>query len=85
MKILASLIAALALFGNGSQAANSTVSATCTSFTVGPGTGCAWMCNYCASTLGTSNYYFTTGVCKYETGGCIGNPQAGVVYTCCVA
>ncbi len=85
MKILASLIAAFALFSNSSLADNSTVSATCTNFTVGPGTGCAWMCNYCANTLGTSNYYFTTGVCTYETGGCVGNPQEGVVYTCCAA
>lgn len=58
---------------------------SCTSFTVGSGTGCAWMCNYCAETLGTSNYYFTTDVCKYEPGGCVGNPQAGVTYTCCAS
>ena len=32
---------------------------TCVSFIVGPGTGCDWMCNYCANTLGTNNYYFT--------------------------
>lgn len=56
---------------------------SCISFSVGAGTGCQWMCNYCANQLGTTNYYFTNGVCTYETGGCVGNPQAGVTYTCC--
>ncbi len=55
----------------------------CVSFTVGSGTGCQWMCTYCANSLGTNNYYFTDNVCTYETGGCVGNPQAGKVYTCC--
>ena len=57
----------------------------CTSFSVGPGTGCAWMCSYCANSLGTNNYYFTDGVCKYDSaeGGCVGNPSSGVTYTCC--
>ena len=55
----------------------------CVSFSVGPGTGCAWMCNYCANNLGTNNYYFTDGVCTYQTGGCVGNPVAGHTYTCC--
>lgn len=55
----------------------------CISFSVGSGTGCDWMCNYCATNLGTNNYYFTTDVCKYQSGGCVGNPQAGVTYTCC--
>jgi hypothetical protein len=55
----------------------------CVSFQVSAGTGCAWMCNYCASTLGTTNYYFTDSVCTYETGGCVGSPQVGVLYTCC--
>lgn len=55
----------------------------CVSFSVSSGTGCAWMCNYCASQLGTNNYYFTTDVCTYQTGGCVGNPIAGVTYTCC--
>ena len=60
---------------------------SCVSFTVGPGTGCSWMCNYCAQQLGTNNYYFTTGVCTYQPdqGGCVGNPQSGVQYTCCSA
>jgi hypothetical protein len=57
----------------------------CINFSVGPGTGCDWMCNYCANQLGTNNYYFTTGVCTYQTGGCVGNPQSGVTYTCCSA
>jgi len=55
----------------------------CVNFSVGQGTGCQWMCEYCASQLGTPNYYFTTDVCKYQTGGCVGNPQSGVTYTCC--
>ena len=55
----------------------------CISFSVSSGTGCAWMCSYCASQLGTNNYYFTDNVCTYGTGGCIGNPQSSKVYTCC--
>lgn len=55
----------------------------CLSFSVGPGTGCAWMCEYCENNLGTTNYYFTDGVCTYQSGGCVGNPQVGVTYTCC--
>ena len=54
----------------------------CITFSVGPGTGCDWMCNYCATNLGPS-YYFTSPVCAYQTGGCAGNPIAGVSYTCC--
>jgi hypothetical protein len=55
----------------------------CIQFTVGPGTGCEWMCNYCANQLGTFNYYFPDSVCTYQTGGCVGNPVAGKVYSCC--
>ena len=55
----------------------------CVSFSVGSGTGCAWMCSYCASSLGTNNYYFTDSVCTYQSGGCVGNPVAGKTYTCC--
>ena len=55
----------------------------CISFTVDQGTGCQWMCNYCANNLGTSNYYFTDSVCTYQSGGCVGNPVAGKQYTCC--
>jgi len=68
---------------------NSTCSKTepsqnnCVSFTVSSGTGCAWMCNYCANQLGTNNYYFVDGVCTYQSGGCVGSPQAGKQYSCC--
>ena len=57
----------------------------CVAFTVSPGTGCAWMCNYCQEQLGTTNYYFTDGVCHYETGGCVGDPLANHQYTCCIS
>lgn len=58
----------------------------CVTFTVSQGTGCAWMCNYCANQLGTNNYYFTDNVCTYQEGvGCVGNPYAGKSYTCCSA
>lgn len=55
----------------------------CVQFQVSSGTGCSWMCNYCANALGTFNYYFPDGVCTYQSGGCVGNPLAGKVYTCC--
>jgi len=56
----------------------------CVQFSVSSGTGCAWMCNYCASQLGTNNYYFTDNVCTYQEGqGCVGNPVSGKSYTCC--
>ena len=56
----------------------------CVSFSVTSGTGCAWMCNYCANQLGTNQYYFTDGVCSYQEGlGCVGNPISGKTYTCC--
>jgi hypothetical protein len=56
----------------------------CVTFSVSSGTGCAWMCNYCANQLGTNNYYFTDNVCTYQEGtGCVGNPIAGKSYTCC--
>ena len=58
----------------------------CVTFNLGEGTGCAWMCNYCAAALGTNNYYFTDGVCTYqEPEGCTGSPVAGTEYTCCTA
>ena len=65
--------------------ANSTfkTSNSCISFSVSSGTGCAWMCNYCATNLNTNNYYFTDGVCKYQSGGCVGNPIPNTQYTCC--
>jgi hypothetical protein len=55
----------------------------CVTFSIAAGTGCAWMCNYCANALGTNNYYFTDGICTYQSGGCVGNPELGVSYTCC--
>jgi hypothetical protein len=59
---------------------------SCITFTISEGTGCAWMCNYCANKLGTNNYYFTDNVCTYQQGvGCVGNPYAGKSYTCCAA
>lgn len=58
----------------------------CITFSVTQGTGCAWMCNYCANQLGSNNYYFTDNVCTYQQGiGCVGNPYPGVSYTCCSA
>ena len=62
---------------------NMTSPKNCITFTIGPNTGCSWMFNYCANNLGTNNYYFTDNVCVYESGGCNGNPQLGVSYTCC--
>ena len=59
---------------------------TCITFLIGPGITCDWMCNYCASQLNSSSYYFLPPVCSpsdYQSGGCIGNPQAGVSYSCC--
>lgn len=56
---------------------------SCVTFSVSSGTGCTWMCNYCAGQLGTNNYYFTDSVCTYQEGGCVGNPVAGKSYTCC--
>ena len=56
----------------------------CITFSVSQGTGCAWMCEYCADQLGTNNYYFKDSVCSYQQGtGCVGNPLSGVSYTCC--
>jgi hypothetical protein len=76
-----------ALFATSDAVCSSAVKAAspnnCVSFQVSAGTGCAWMCNYCANTLGTTNYYFTDGVCQYQSGGCVGSPQVGVLYTCC--
>jgi hypothetical protein len=66
------------------QSCNFLLSNGCVSFAVSAGTGCAWMCQYCANALGTNNYYFTDSVCTYQQGtGCVGNPQVGKTYTCC--
>lgn len=60
------------------------ISNKCVQFSISSGTGCAWMCNYCANQLETNNYYFIDGVCSYQQGqGCVGNPIAGKTYTCC--
>ena len=61
----------------------STMLTNCVTFSVAAGTGCQWMCQYCAEKLGTASYYFTDNVCHYGTSGCEGNPMAGVNYTCC--
>lgn len=58
-------------------------SANCITFSVSQGTGCQWMCNYCATNLKSSNYYFMDSVCTYQVTGCVGNPIAGKEYTCC--
>lgn len=72
------------LFSLQSNAIQYQVANKCITFYVSSGTGCAWMCNYCANNLGTDNYYFTDSVCTYkENVGCVGNPIAGNSYTCC--
>ena len=64
-------------------AATATTSAeNCVTFQVAAGTGCGWMCSYCAMKLGPI-YYFTTDVCTYQPGGCVGNPLPAIEYTCC--
>ena len=88
--VLLALLSFFALASSSVEGTNVTlpltrVSNNCISFQVSQGTGCAWMCQYCANQLGTYNYYFTNDVCTYQTGGCVGNPQAGVTYTCCSA
>ena len=88
MRFFATIAALFALFSAANAASLDNITAVdngCVSFTVGQGTGCAWMCNYCAGALGTNNYYFTDGVCTYQTGGCVGSPVAGKQYTCCAA
>ena len=85
MRILNILTFACMLIGAlaGTSIIKSSVVNNCITFTVSQGTGCEWMCNYCSNQLGTDNYYFQDGVCKYQTGGCVGNPIAGKSYTCC--
>jgi hypothetical protein len=90
MKFISTLFSFLALslaFVEGTsseqQCFENEVTNNCISFSIGQGTGCAWMCSYCANQLGTNNYYFTDGVCTYQEGGCVGNPIASVTYTCC--
>ena len=80
MKLLVGLLSVIAVICRGEECSPN----NCITFSVGSGTGCAWMCQYCATNLGTNNYYFTDGVCGYQEGlGCVGNPIAGKSYTCC--
>jgi hypothetical protein len=79
------LLLALASVLSATSQGLTSVQNNCITFSVGQGTGCDWMCNYCSIYLGTDNYYFTDNVCTYETGGCVGNPVAGKQYTCCSA
>ena len=80
-KLIVTLLTAFASLTGASQC--TLTQNNCVTFTVGQGTGCDWMCNYCANSLGTYNYFFTTPVCSYQDSGCVGNPQVGVAYTCC--
>jgi len=85
MKVFTTLISLLSIVAaTDPTCVQERVSNQCVQFSVSSGTGCAWMCNYCATQLGTNNYYFTDGVCTYQEGqGCVGNPIAGKTYTCC--
>jgi hypothetical protein len=85
MRVLG-LLTSIFLFVNGNDICLNGISNQCIQFSVTSGTGCAWMCNYCANQLGTNNYYFTDNVCIYKDGeGCVGNPIVGKTYTCCSA
>jgi hypothetical protein len=77
------LLALASVLSSVSGQGLTSVQNNCITFSVGQGTGCDWMCNYCSNMLGTNNYYFTDNVCTYETGGCVGNPVSGKQYTCC--
>ena len=87
MRILGLFIIIIALVSSQQISyTGDSVNNNCIQFTVSSGTGCAWMCNYCANNLGTNNYYFPDGVCTYQDGqGCVGNPITGKTYTCCSA
>ena len=61
-----------------------TPTGNCATFTLPENQDCNWMCNYCTNALGTTGYFFETGVCQQTPTGCIGNPYYGVVYTCCI-
>lgn len=83
MRLLGLLFGVIGVLSKGNEVCEQPKN-QCVSFTIGSGTGCAWMCNYCASQLGTNNYYFTDNVCTYKEGqGCVGSPVAGKSYTCC--
>lgn len=84
MRLIISLLLGLATVFGQSNVCETSPANNCITFTVGSGTGCDWMCQYCANQLGTNNYYFTDNVCTYKEGmGCVGNPIAGKQYTCC--
>jgi hypothetical protein len=85
MRITSILAFVSFFFASASSAVNETCNSqnNCITFTLGSGTGCDWMCNYCANNLGTNNYYFPDGVCSYQSGGCVGSPQSGKQYSCC--
>ncbi len=55
----------------------------CITFTIGDGTGCQFMCDYCAENLGTRNFYFTDWICTNNNGICAGDPIPWETYTCC--
>ena len=55
----------------------------CITYTIGEGTGCQFMCDYCAENLGTNNFYFTDWVCENKNGMCSGEPLPWETYTCC--
>ena len=85
MKIIRSFLSIFSLFvlsnSNESCVYDEEKTSMCVSFSVSSGTGCAWMCNYCATQLGTNNYYFTDNVCTYQPDeGCVGNPISGKPY-----
>jgi len=86
MRLLGLLLSIFAIISKGDDQCSTSEQQRnqCIQFTVGSGTGCDWMCNYCANQLGTNNYYFTDNVCSYQSGqGCVGSPVAGKQYTCC--
>jgi hypothetical protein len=85
MKVFSFLLSIFSLSNSYEFCVNTNiVKNLCIQFSVTSGTGCAWMCNYCANQLGTNNYYFTDNVCTYqEAVGCVGNPISGKSYTCC--
>ena len=60
MKLFHSLLVALQLLVNPTNAVYSKdvldTPNGCITFSVGPGTGCAWMCNHCSTELGTNNF-----------------------------
>ena len=86
MRLFGLLFSIFVIASKGDDICNDEPKNQCIQFTVGSGTGCDWMCNYCATQLGTNNYYFTDSVCVYQQGqGCVGSPVAGKTYTCCSA